>query len=75
MQTIRELREAKGWTQLDLAFRVGVTLSTISNWERGRYEPRLKQLRDLARVFEVSMDHIASVEQTPTEEPRKQPAA
>jgi transcriptional regulator with XRE-family HTH domain len=58
MKTIRQLREARGWTQLDLAYRVGVTPATVYNWERGRYEPKASQLRALARVFEVSMDDI-----------------
>ena len=62
MQTIEELRRARGWTQLELANRLGVTPSTIYNWERGRYEPRVSQLRDLARLFGVRMDEIGLVE-------------
>ncbi len=58
MKTIRELRDEKGWTQLELANQLGVTPSTVYNWERGRFEPRLTQLRDLARVFGVRMDEI-----------------
>lgn len=33
---IAELRASKGLTQLELAQRVGVTETTIANWERGR---------------------------------------
>jgi transcriptional regulator with XRE-family HTH domain len=58
MQTIRELREKHGWTQLDLANKVGVTPSTIYNWESGRFEPRASQLRDLAQALGVRMDDI-----------------
>ncbi len=58
MKTIRELRDEKGWTQLELANQLGVTPSTVYNWERGRFEPRLTQLRDLARVFGIRMDEI-----------------
>ncbi len=58
MKTIRELRDEKGWTQLELANHLGVTPSTVYNWERGRFEPRLSQLRDLARVFNIRMDEI-----------------
>ena len=59
MQTIRKLREERGWTQLELAIELGVTPVTVYNWERGRYEPKVSQFRALARVFWVSMDDIA----------------
>ena len=58
MQTIKALREAKEWTQFDLAVKIRVTPTTISAWERGMYEPRASQLRALADVFGVRMDDI-----------------
>lgn len=58
MKTIKELREERGWTQFDLAVKLGVTPTTISAWERGMYEPRASQLRALAGLFEVPMDQI-----------------
>jgi len=61
MQTIRQLREAKNWTQAELAHRAGVAPSTIYNWERGKFEPRVGQLRDLAAALGVRMDEIALV--------------
>ena len=61
MKTIRELREERGWTQLQLAVQLGVTPVTVYNWERGRSEPRVVQFRRLARLFGVSMDEIALV--------------
>ncbi len=62
MKTIRELRDERGWTQLELANRLGVTPSTVYNWERGRYEPKVSQLRAMARLFGVSSDDIELVE-------------
>lgn len=61
-RTIRELREAKGWTQLKLANEVGVTPSTVYNWETGRSEPRVIQLREVAHLFGVPSDSIRLVE-------------
>ena len=58
-RTIRQLREQRGWTQLELAQRLQVTPVTVYNWERGRTEPRLAQFRRLARTFGVRMDAIA----------------
>ena len=52
------MREERGWTQLEIAYRLRVAPVTIYNWERGRTEPRVSQFRQLARLFGVSMDDI-----------------
>jgi transcriptional regulator with XRE-family HTH domain len=57
-RTIRELREERGLTQLQLGNLLGVTPVTVYNWERGQHMPTAPQLRALARVFGVSMDAI-----------------
>jgi transcriptional regulator with XRE-family HTH domain len=36
-------RTRRGWTQEDLAARVGVSARTISNWEAGRAVPRTRR--------------------------------
>lgn len=59
MKTIRQMRDEHGWTQLQLAVKLGVTPVTVYNWERGKTEPRLSQFRELARLFAVGMDEIA----------------
>jgi transcriptional regulator with XRE-family HTH domain len=58
MKTIKQLREGRGWTQLELAIKLGVQPMTVSAWERGRSDPSAVKLRDLARVFEVDMGEI-----------------
>lgn len=35
MPTVRELREAKGWTQTELASRASISLQTVSSLENG----------------------------------------
>jgi transcriptional regulator with XRE-family HTH domain len=62
IKTIREMREEHGWSQFELAARIGVTPSAVYNWERGKNEPRLSQMRALSRAFDVSMDDIAMTE-------------
>jgi transcriptional regulator with XRE-family HTH domain len=59
IKIIRELRDEFGWSQFELASRVGVTPSTVYNWESGRTEPRLSQLRALSEVFGMPMGDIA----------------
>lgn len=36
---VRKAREHRGWTQRDLSSRLGVSLRTISRWERGDNRP------------------------------------
>lgn len=36
---IRQVRQSKGWTQAELAERLGTTNVTISRWEKGRVQP------------------------------------
>jgi putative transcriptional regulator len=38
---VRQHREQRGWTQEDLAEKVGVTRQTIANIENGLNEPRV----------------------------------
>jgi transcriptional regulator with XRE-family HTH domain len=59
LETIRQARERRGWTQLQVAIQLGLTPVTIYNWERGRSEPRVSQFRLLARLLGVSMDDLA----------------
>ena len=46
---IRAAREARGWTQEQLATAVGVGHRTVGNWERGATVPknRMGKLREL----------------------------
>ncbi len=56
--TIRELREEQGWSQAQLADRVGVSLKTVDHWERGLLQPDDKQLRVLGDVFHHPSEEI-----------------
>ena len=59
VKTIKELRAESGWTQLEMAVKLGVTPVTVYNWERGKYEPTASMFRKIARLFGVAMDDIA----------------
>ena len=56
-ERIKELRQARGWTQADLAPRNGV-----NSWEQGLSTPSPASLVDLARLFSVSTDYLLGVE-------------
>lgn len=55
---LRELRIKSGMTQNEVAKHVGVTGQTILNWENGIYEPKIKQLIQIADLFHVSIDYL-----------------
>ena len=56
--SIRSLRfEHAEMTQADLAKRIGVTRQTIIAIEHGRYSPSLEMAFQIARVFNVPLDH------------------
>jgi DNA-binding XRE family transcriptional regulator len=57
-KTIRGLRRKRGWTQFELALRVGVQPQTVYLWERGRRTPLVPQLRKLGQVFGLCSDEI-----------------
>lgn len=58
MKTIRDHRRERGWSQYELALRVGVHPQAVHLWERGRRTPQVPQLRRLGRLFEVCSDEI-----------------
>jgi transcriptional regulator with XRE-family HTH domain len=57
-RTIQHLRRERGWSQRDLAQRIGVSHMSVSHWETARNEPSARQLRALAGAFDVPMEAI-----------------
>jgi transcriptional regulator with XRE-family HTH domain len=51
---IKEARQARGWSQQDLAERIGVSQPTIVHWEQGTHTPRNLALARLADALGVS---------------------
>jgi transcriptional regulator with XRE-family HTH domain len=49
-RAINELRRVKGWTQVELAERVGVTGATISRWEATLALPQPEHVSMLRRL-------------------------
>ncbi len=59
---IKALREARGWTQAELARKMNMTRNGINSWEQGLSMPSPPSLVDLARLFSVSTDYLLGVE-------------
>ena len=53
-----ELRETRGWRQVDLADRLGVSRQTINAIETGKYDPSLPLAFSIARLFKLKIEDI-----------------
>ena len=72
MKTIRALRQEHGWTQFELALKVGVQPQAVYLWESGRRTPQVPQLRKLGAVFGLCSDEILLVD-APAEQDGRRP--
>jgi len=55
---VRELREAQGWSQGELAERLAVSRQTVNAIETGKYDPSLPLAFRLARLFGEPIEAI-----------------
>ncbi len=55
---IKVARVEKGWTQQDLANRIGATRQTIGLIEKGEYNPTLKLCIRIARALHRTLDQL-----------------
>ena len=64
-QRICEMRMAMGWSQVDLAKRLGVAKQTVSNWENENIQPSIEMLIRIARLFGVATDYLLGLDDVP----------
>lgn len=58
MNRLRELRNSKGLSQLEVATELGITQQAYANYERGAREADYDTLKKLSDIFDVSIDFI-----------------
>ncbi|MFT3807892.1 helix-turn-helix transcriptional regulator [Arenimonas sp.] len=61
---LRELREARNWSQGALAEQLVVSRQTVNALETGKYDPSLPLAFKIARLFELPIEKIF-IEDTP----------
>ena len=58
--------------QIDLAHKLGrKSASSISEWEKGKYTPKLKTLSEIASIFKVSIDDLMDEDLSNMKEDKK----
>lgn len=55
---LRELRKLEGWTQEEVAKKLGITKQTYSHYENETRRPSLEMIRQLAAIYNVNIDDI-----------------
>ena len=58
MLKIKELRREFGYTQEELAEKMGLKYYNIGDWERGKCEPCNDDLIKLSKIFDVTVDYL-----------------
>jgi len=55
---LRELREAQGWSQGELAEQLEVSRQTVNALETGKYDPSLPLAFRIARLFALRIEDV-----------------
>jgi putative transcriptional regulator len=55
---LKALRAERGWSQVDLAQRLGVSRQTVNAIENGRYDPSLPLAFDIAILFGMPIEAL-----------------
>ena len=58
MERLKELRNEKGLSQLQVAKDTGLSCSGINYWEKGKRIPNAQVVVTLARYFGVTTDYL-----------------
>jgi Response regulators consisting of a CheY-like receiver domain and a winged-helix DNA-binding domain len=56
--SIKKIREEKGFSQEELAKKLNLAQSTIGMWESGKRTPKLDELNRLARVLNITVNRL-----------------
>ncbi len=58
LTAITTYREARGWTEYQLAEKSGLPQSTISSWYRKRMVPTLPSLEKICKAFGITLSQL-----------------
>ena len=62
---IIDLRKKNGWSQEELADKLGVSRQSISKWEGAQSVPDLNRIIAMSQIFGVSTDYLLKEEELP----------
>ena len=62
-EKIMEERKKNGWSQEELADKLGVSRQSVSKWESAQSVPDLQRILEMSRLFNVSTDYLLKDEE------------
>lgn len=62
---IRKLREELGWTQEELAERIGTEVLSINRYENNKTTPDVNKIAAIAEALECSVDYLLDLTDSP----------
>jgi transcriptional regulator with XRE-family HTH domain len=66
-KNIRVLRHQHGWSQEDVANRLGISIPAFSKIETGVTDINLSRLEQIANIFEINVTQILAIDSTDTD--------
>jgi len=71
-QRLRDCRNERKLTQREVSIYCDMTEKAYQNYELGTHEPKISILMRIAQFYNVSLDYLVGLTDTPTPYPRKQ---
>lgn len=62
-EKIQKLRNQNKWTQEELAEKLYVSRTAVSKWESGKGYPNIDSLKEIAKIFNITIDELLSGEE------------
>ena len=62
VQNYRKAREKSGIKAEKAASELSVSITTLFSWERGNTSPDADKLKDMARLYGVSVNHLLALD-------------
>jgi len=63
-EKIMDERKKNGWSQEELADKLGVSRQSVSKWESAQSVPDLQRILEMSKLFGVSTDYLLKDEET-----------
>ena len=66
-KNIRTIRHQRGWSQEDVANRLGISIPAFSKIETGVTDINLSRLEQIANIYEVNVVNLIALDAAPVE--------
>lgn len=66
-KNIRTLRQRRGWSQEDVANKLGISIPAFSKIETGVTDVNLSRLEQIAKIYDVSVVTLLALDEAPAE--------